>query len=374
MSAKKNIACFITPHGFGHAARSSAILEALQNLMPEVAFHIFTLIPPNFFKQAKISFEYHKVKCDIGLVQKDALREDPIATVEELDEFLPFSDSLILELTSAMEKIKAKIVLCDIAPLGIAVAKRAGIPSILIQNFTWDWIYEKYLMQAPTLQKHIDFLRKIFKEANFIIQTEPVCYDEVGASLKVNPVSRPVRRQREEVRCQLLQGMEKKIVLVSMGGAHQTMPFVEKLKKYKQDYLFILPAADCKEVLQEENILFLPHHSDFYHPDLVNASDAVIGKIGYSTVAEIFATGTPFGYVPRSFFRESPVLVDFIQKQQMPAVEISHSDFLEGNWLGKLAFLCSMRKKNSAMPVARPDGATEAARFIQKILGKAAKD
>jgi hypothetical protein len=33
----------------------------------------------------------------------------------------------------------------------------------------------------------------------------------------------------------------------------------------------------------KQNLVLLPHHSGFYHPDLVNASDAVIGKVGYST-------------------------------------------------------------------------------------------
>ena len=30
-----------------------------------------------------------------------------------------------------------------------------------------------------------------------------------------------------------------------------------------------------------------------FHPDLVNASDAVIGKAGYNTLAEVFYAGTP---------------------------------------------------------------------------------
>jgi UDP:flavonoid glycosyltransferase YjiC (YdhE family) len=52
----------------------------------------------------------------------------------------------------------------------------------------------------------------------------------------------------------------------------------------------------------------LPFHSDLYHPDLVAAADAVIGKLGYSTLAECWGAGVPFGFVPRETFPESPVL------------------------------------------------------------------
>ena len=49
----------------------------------------------------------------------------------------------------------------------------------------------------------------------------------------------------------------------------------------------------------------MPHHSAFYHPDLVNASDAVVGKLGYSTVAEAALAGVSYAYVPRNQFRET---------------------------------------------------------------------
>ena len=34
--------------------------------------------------------------------------------------------------------------IADIPPLAIAAARRAGIPSIVVGNFTWDWIYAYY--------------------------------------------------------------------------------------------------------------------------------------------------------------------------------------------------------------------------------------
>jgi UDP-N-acetylglucosamine:LPS N-acetylglucosamine transferase len=70
----------------------------------------------------------------------------------------------------------------------------------------------------------------------------------------------------------------------------------------------------------------------------VNAADAVVGKAGYSTISEIYQAGVPFGYVPRSNFRETDKLVAFIEKE-MKGLCINDEDFQAGNWLGKVSQL-----------------------------------
>ena len=112
-----------------------------------------------------------------------------------------------------------------------------------------------------------------------------------------------------------------------------------------------------------DNLIILPHRSDFYHPDLVNAADAVIGKVGYSTLSEIYYGGVPFGYVARSNFRESESMVKFIHRQ-MPGIAVSESEFNNGNWTGKLADLLNLA------PVKRniPNGAEQIGRFIEDLL------
>ena len=54
--------------------------------------------------------------------------------------------------------------------------------------------------------------------------------------------------------------------------------------------------------------VLLPFHSGHYHPDLVAASDAVVGKLGYSTFAECWTAGVPYGFLARPSFPESPPL------------------------------------------------------------------
>ena len=72
---KNRIACFISPHGYGHAARAAAVMEAFHLLDPEKEFEIFTTIPEWFFHHSLSgAFTYHPLLTDIGLVQETSLK------------------------------------------------------------------------------------------------------------------------------------------------------------------------------------------------------------------------------------------------------------------------------------------------------------
>ena len=94
---------------------------------------------------------------------------------------------------------------------------------------------------------------------------------------------------------------------------------------------------------RDRNVILLPHQSDFFHPDLVNGADVVVGKAGYSTIAEVYHAGVPFGYVPRSNFREMAKLVAFIEKE-MKGLCISIEDFQVGKWLRKIFQLLDLHR------------------------------
>jgi len=76
------IATFVTPHGFGHAARACAVMEALFRAQPTVRFDIFTKVPRWFFHASLTApFEVHDLLTDVGLAQCGPLEEDLDETV-----------------------------------------------------------------------------------------------------------------------------------------------------------------------------------------------------------------------------------------------------------------------------------------------------
>ena len=69
MIPKLSIAYFVTSHGFGHAARASAVMNAIYVRWPFVHFEIFALTPEWFFQRSlNVPFVYHSEPTDIGLV------------------------------------------------------------------------------------------------------------------------------------------------------------------------------------------------------------------------------------------------------------------------------------------------------------------
>jgi UDP-N-acetylglucosamine:LPS N-acetylglucosamine transferase len=356
-SPKHVVACFISPHGFGHAARAASVMEAIYEIETSIRFEIFTKVPSWFFQDSlSVPFTYHSLLTDIGMVQETPLQEDLGKTIQHLDDFLPFEPSLIDHLAGQLNGLKCDLVICDIAPLGILAAQDAGIPSVLVENFTWDWIYQGYANFTEQMNNHIEYLGRIFDAASYHIQTEPVCLYR-KADLLTLPVSRKLKTPDRKIRRQLRIPVDKKVILITMGGIPEKYTFLRGLTRQPDVYFVVPGGSDSMELT--ENLVLLPHHTDFHHPDLVNASDAVIGKLGYSTLAEVYHAGVPFGYISRLNFRESKRLAGYVERE-MPGIPIQESDFHTGNWVSQVPKLLALQRTQRK----GPNGSEQIATYI----------
>jgi len=353
-----SVGCCITPHGFGHAARACAVMETLSQQCP-VSFEIVSTVPAWFFEESlTAAYTLHPISCDVGLVQRNSLEEDPGRTVDLLDRFYPLDRNLVDRVADLFQD--CRLVICDIAPLGIAAARQAGVVSVLLENFTWDWIYQAYREQWPRFDFHIDYLRELYGEADYHLQAEPVCAAHQSALL-TSPIARQGRLESSAVRERLQVDQSDTLVLVTMGGVPGTELPRSRLAALEQ--CFVLSGQAGNEMVVQGNLRLLPPASGIYHPDLVAACDAVIGKVGYSTLAEVYRAGVPFGYICRSGFRESAPLAAFISRE-MVSMEISRQQFRDGSWLDLIPELCRLPRERSV----RENGAQAAAIFLAGLL------
>jgi UDP:flavonoid glycosyltransferase YjiC (YdhE family) len=369
------IAYFVSAHGFGHAARSAAVMTAIQRRSPEIHFHIFTQAPSWFFADSIAGpHTYHAMETDVGLVQRSPLEEDLGRTLARLDALFPLAADRLTTCCRRVAAHNCRLVICDIAALGIAVAKALGLPSILVENFTWDWIYARYGQAArygeaarypkaarcpdapPKLKAHARYQAELYAQASYRIQAEPVCR-HLPVDLTVPPVCRRSSVPRALTRQQLDITQETPLVLVTMGGTPVTYTFLNRLRQHKE-IGFLLPGLS-QTLVHEGNLIMMPARSEFRHPDLISAADAVVGKVGYSTLAEIYHAGTPFGFVQRPDFPESPPLADYI-RTQMASLEIAPRDFKKGRWISKLKPLLALPRN----PPRAPNGAELIADFV----------
>jgi hypothetical protein len=355
------IAYFISPHGFGHAARASAVMNAVHAVDPTIRFEIFTTVPPWFFEESlTVPYAYHTLQTDVGLVQDTPLRADLERTVEALGRLIPFDGSQLSQLAREMDRLGCALVVSDIAPMGVAVAREAGLPSILVENFTWDWVYDEYADRHRALKGFADYFKAIVDAVDYHIQAEPICSLAAG-SIVVAPVSRATRRPRETVR----QGLElpdhAKMVLITMGGVPQAYDFLDR--QTHSDAFYVVVPGGSETVRRNGHLILLPHRSPFFHPDLILAADVVIGKVGYSTVAEVYHGGAPFGFIKRPDFRESDILAAYIE-DQMSGLAIEEAAFQTGGWMASVPRLLEMpRIRREA-----PNGAAQIAAVIRNVI------
>lgn len=351
-------AYFITPHGFGHAARAAAVMAALYDRQPELKFEIFTHVPSWFFELSiPGGFNYHALQTDVGLVQTTSMAEDLPETIKRLGDLFPLRSEFVERLARQICDLGCKMVLCDIAPLGIAVAHAAGLPAVLIENFTWDWIYAGYRDEEPRFDRYIAYLEQVFASTTYHIRTSPACSDHLPADMVSGVVSRKPRTPRAMTRNQLGVPLDARLVTVTMGGILTDYPFLGILENVKDIFFLIPGGSDSYE--QRGSLILIPHHSSYYHPDLIEACDMVIGKLGYSTMAEAYSSRVPYMYIPRPRFRETGPMSEFA-RAAMGAIEINEKAFFNGEWLTILPEILSRQRDK----ISQPNGADQIAEYV----------
>ncbi len=136
---------YITGHGFGHATRSLTIIDALIHRRPDCRVLIRSGVSSTFLADlAPPHVDIQQADVDTGMVQIDSLQLDAVETARKAAAFYSTFQTRVDHEAALLRSLGATLVLGDIPPLAFAAAAAAGVPSIAIANFTWDWIYEAY--------------------------------------------------------------------------------------------------------------------------------------------------------------------------------------------------------------------------------------
>ncbi|KAF8623623.1 hypothetical protein AX17_007325 [Amanita inopinata Kibby_2008] len=142
---KACLAYYCSGHGYGHATRVSAFachLLALSKPERPVTIFIVSSAPQHVFTESiACGAHYRYAEIDPVIVQPLAYRVDREKSVQVLRAFLDKKETLLQTEKQWLLDINATAVLSDAAFLGCQAAKFAGIPSVLITNFTFDSVY-----------------------------------------------------------------------------------------------------------------------------------------------------------------------------------------------------------------------------------------
>lgn len=333
-------------------------MGAFFQCLPQGKVTALTTVPDFLFDELpRARFERVDFACDVGLAQRSPTEIDFPETVRSLTSFWRNRERLAQEAAAVLRRRGCDMVVCDIAPLGVLAAERAGLPVALIENFTWDWIYRGLNGKNADLETFADDFAQIYARVGLHIQAEPICLPRPGCQ-RVGPISRPIKQDRVTLRKRLNKGDQDRLVLITMGGLATSWDALDPLLA-RPETTFLIPGQRGSR----GNVVGLGMGSEFYHPDWVAAADLVVGKLGYSTVTELIQAGTPLAFLDRPDFPESAVLSRYLSESLSVAEVV---DFHSETWLEELPQWAALARK----PARQLTGAREAATLLCDYLGQ----
>ena len=281
-------------------------------------------------------------RLDVGVVQRDSLQMNLPATLASWQNLLMRRDEILEEESRYLRESEVDLVVGDIPALAFAAARKAGVPSVAVGNFTWDWICSEMQDLCPGLDEVAQLLVADYRQADLYLQLPFHVGDLPFARVENLPlVARHSRRDSQEIRRELDLLPGQKMGLISFGGFGLNGYDFSKLTGLT-DWVFF---TESEQPWQGNGLRVLPG-GRFYYPDMVAAADVVITKPGYGIVSEAIVHDTAVLYTSRGNFPEQQVLVDGLHRYGR-ALEIPNEDLRQGEWgdyLQKLLALPAVRE------------------------------
>ncbi|CCQ94416.1 conserved hypothetical protein [[Clostridium] ultunense Esp] len=231
---------------------------------------------------------FRRVRNDLGFIlQKDSIEVDMAGMNEAYDRYMEGIPAYLDQERRFLTDHKVDLVLTDISPFPFVVAKDLHIPTVGISNFTW---YTAYQGIIP--DEKLQGMRQAYQKMDFFLPLAGAKEPDWGRE-RMTPFPYFCRSVRPgevaRLRRELNPDGKKKVVYFGLG------------MKIDQVDLGNLPLWES-----EETIFVVSSNTQVDHPHVIRipdgytetqhyiaASDLVISKAGWGTVAEAVQTRRP---------------------------------------------------------------------------------
>jgi L-arabinokinase len=332
------LAFYVSGHGFGHATRQVALIRALRARAPDLEIRVRSGAPGWIFSERDPDLTCSSEAIDPGVLQSSGLDVDAAGTLAAHESFLAEWDAALERESEWLAAGRPSLVVADVPPLACAAAARAEIPAWVVANFTWAWIFEEWAVAEARWQPVVARHRQAYAAAERAFRLPLHHPDDFAGFARVEDAPLLANRSRlsraaARARLGVDENDPRRLVLISFGGSGDAIA--------------------------------LPRPCPIPHEDLICACDAVIGKAGYSTIAEALVHGTRFLYLPRAYFPEAPVLQRGLERLGC-ARAMPRADFEAGRWRAHLDALFASPEPG---PGPSADGAERIADALLERIG-----
>lgn len=365
------VAFYVSSHGFGHFVRAAEVMKTLSREIPII---LRTEVPAWFIEQelAGVNYVLHPARFDCGTLGNDSTQVDPAMTFRRAAEVLKKNEGRIESEISFLREKRVRVVVSDVPSFPLRVAREAGVPSILISNFTWVEIYAKLTnlaskagetaMAGEGARVTAEF-RKEYAMGKLLLV--PGLALEMSACEKQRHVPIIARQgcARREILCERLSfDPRRPIYLLYLGQDGYSGIDWLKLGNIDGGQFFSFRSVPGKN----NSIVRVLGEGTVSHSDATASADAVVGKLGYSLCAECVATGRPLLFPPRPDFAEAEALEKAMVEYGL-GVPLTDDSFRALDWADGLKRAAELKKEMEERGRSIPcDGAQACAEIIAR--------
>jgi len=354
----KTIAYYTSAHGYGHGVRTCDILNALNRLYPADRVILTSALPESFLRNRLPSKQiaYRQHAFDVGMVQLDSVRVDVPATLHEVETLYMNQKNLIDTEAAFLERAHVDVVVVDIPAIPIEAAKKVGLPTMAVGNFSWNWIYSNFIQQDKRWGHLIHKFETAYAQADLLLRLP------FSGDMSIFPVVEdlPLLASPGSACRSALQSLtgcdpEKQWVLLSFTTLDWDTRALAKIARLTDYEFFVIHPLE----FHAPNIYGIDRDKVSF-PDVLTSVDIVLSKPGYGLLSECIVNEKPLIFVDRTDFLEYPVLEAAV-KRYLKHRHITQDDLYAGNLQPSLA---AIQQAPAPLEVIARGGDEMAARHI----------
>lgn len=322
ISTTTHICFYLSDHGFGHISRNLPIVYKLleyDNVRLTVVCgekHI-EFAKENLMVEQMNRVTFRPMHTDVGLIVKDG-------TLLVDEEKLEAETSVFLDTCPGRSRSEAEwlrdnhvdVAVCDMPIWSIEACRQAVVPLLYIGNFTWTELYREHLPESIWRRYAAEY-RKLDHVLLYTLHNEEML-DFVGAARDLSETSVLCRPFHEDVAAEIRNGHQKPIIFVALG---MSAKFTTAVDVGGLPYDFIVNAGVPLEGSNVEKLDWTVKNTQ----DYILASDYVISKAGWGTVAEILLSHKPVALFERDSVLEDRTTIRMLEEQGL-AIKIEEDD------------------------------------------------
>lgn len=364
------IAWYITTHGLGHAVRACSVIRELPAEIPVTVRAAVS----RWFLDEELGvrpFEHALATFDVGLLGPDSTHTDWRWTLQALEAQLDFNDAALEAEVAWLRASGARVVVSDVPSLPLRAARAAGLPSVLVANFTWSAVYAHYaenLCTDPELAGRfrgaVERIQREYDDGDLLLEPGMAVPQRACRERRAIPlIARTSQARRSELCAEAELDPERPVCLIYLGqhGARGlNWRALDELEPWQFVAFLPVPEPDGGVVKAVRALGRTP----LPHCDVVASADVVLAKTGYGICGDAIAAGTPVVFPPRPEFIEYDAARD-LMRHWGGGVEMPLYDLQSLDWRDYLDRAYASRGRMRAI---RTDGAAAAAEIIMGFV------